>query len=456
MTSRNIARSQGRKGAAYVLALLMLIVLSTLAVALATTTDLEMMKANNAGLALGARLAAESGMDFMRYHLARTALPAWAPGNQMLGFLATELNTALGGTANLAGVSVTYDGSVTTVPPIQLAGGRSFSARVEMSSGNVLKVTVTGTAPAGSGDPGSTVDQTLTMEYQPETPSAYSYGIFSKGPLAIGANLSFTGVNSPGEASMCSAASGSAIIIDSGYVDGDLCATHADATMDIGATVNGKIRKNVPEVTVERPDGAEFLPYATNLLNSSSNFGLDHYENIRIAAGTNPEFGNSVTISGVMYVETPNTVTFANSVEMTGAIVTEDAGEGADLTANNIYFKNNLLVHGIEELPDEPQFEGLQEHAGTAILAPGFDVGFKNNFTTVNGSVIAESLELKNNLDGIVYGSIIILGGSGLNFNQNARLAIDRSKYHGDPPGTAESQPTVLIPLPDSYQEGAS
>jgi hypothetical protein len=225
--------------------------------------------------------------------------------------------------------------------------------------------------------------------------------------------------------------------------------------MDIGAHVNGKIRKNVPEVTIERPSGAEFLPYAINPINSSSNFGLATYENIRIAANTNPTFSNGVQIKGVMYVESPNVVTFANSCEMTGVIVTQDAGEDSDLSANSIYFKNNLLVHGVEELDDLPQFEGLHELAGTAILAPGFDIGFKNNFTTVNGSVIAESLELKNNLDGIVYGSIIILGGNGLNFNQNARLAIDRSKYKGDPPGTAESLPTVLIPIPDSYSEGA-
>ena len=429
----------------------MLVVLSALALALTSTTNLGVLKAGNWRADLDARLAAESGMTFMTRQVSGVPLPSWAPGDQLLGVLATELQELLEGTPNLQGGSITYDGSAIVVPAIALDGGRSFTARIELASGNVLRLSITGSAPAGSQAASPEVARTVSMEFQPETPSAFSYGVFSKGPLRIGQNLRFEGINSNSEASMYSAAAGTAVVIESGQVDGDICTMRPDAVIDVGANVMGEIRRGVPPVTVVRPTGAAFKSFATTPFNPAANT----FNNVVIEAGTNPTFNNNVTIRGVMYIKSPNIVTFRNNANLTGVIVTDDAGPNADPTLNRIYFKNNLTVHGPEELPDTPQFSGLRTMVGTAIMAPGFNLEFKNNFTSVSGSIVAESFTLKNNLDAVVYGSIIVLGDDGLQFEQNSTLRIDRSKYHGEPPGSVPSGPTLLVPMPDSYCEAS-
>ncbi|MHC4678528.1 MAG: hypothetical protein ACYTEK_07500, partial [Planctomycetota bacterium] len=45
--------------------------------------------------------------------------------------------------------------------------------------------------------------------------------------------------------------------------------------------------------------------------------------NATIAAGTNPLFKGSVTIEGVLVVESPNVVTFGRNVALQGLIVAE-------------------------------------------------------------------------------------------------------------------------------------
>jgi len=448
----------GREGIVYVLALLLICIFSSLAVAFISTTDLALFKGRNATLALDARLAAESGMNYLMYQMTSETLPAGSAGQTMLDNLAASLADRLDGTANLSGETVTYDGTTISVPQIALDGQCSFTAQITLLDDD-LRLSVTGRSPTSAQSPEHTLARQIAMDLGPDSDSANptQYGIFSKGPVDIDMNLSLVGANDPEEGSIYSAAEGDAIDIDSGYVDGDVCTLHEDAVIDCGATVNGDIETGVPEVPIPTLDGSVFEPFATNIVDASTvvNKG-GTFENIRILAGTNPSFDKAVTIRGVMYVEAPNYVYFKNNVDFTGVIVTEDPGEGADPATHKIEFKNNLTLNGIEDLPDSSEFEDLKQHEGTAILAPGFALEFKNNFSSVSGTIAADSITLKNNLNGTVYGSIIIVGDGGVDFKNNSNLTIDQSKYNRATPGViSASGPVTLVVHPSSYTEGS-
>jgi len=440
----------------YVLALLLVCLFSSLAVAFISTTDLALCKGNNSRLALDARLAAESGMNYMVYQLTAEALPPGSTGQAMLDNLATSLADRLNETGNLGEAQVSYDGTTISIPPISLDSRRSFSAEITLVDGK-LRLSVTGQSPVCRQSADRMLARTLAVELESSYRSPLEYGIFSKGPVDIDMNLNLIAAGDPADASVYSAAQGNAIIIDSGYIDGNVSVCQEDAVINCGATVNGDIETGVPEVPVPTLDGSIFEPFATNIVDSSTDTSKGGtFENIRILAGTNPQFTKAVTIRGVMYVEAPNYVYFKNNVDFTGVIVTEDPGEDADPDTHKIEFKNNLTIRGIEELPDSAEFEGLKQYQGTAVIAPGFALEFKNNFSSVSGVIAAESITLTNNLDGLVYGSLVILGDGGVDFKNNAHLTIDHSKYNRAAPGlVAGTAPVNLVVRPSSYTEGS-
>ena len=128
-------------------------------------------------------------------------------------------------------------------------------------------------------------------------------------------------------------------------------------------------------------------------------------------------------------------------------------GPGASLNHHRVYFKNNLTLRGLDELPNTPDFATLRTMGGSAVLLPGFALEFKNNFTSISGTVAAQQIVAKNNLSGTVYGSIISLGSGGLTFENNSSITIDRSKYPGQAPGLIPGQPRTLFLQPASYLE---
>jgi len=443
---------------AYVLSLLMLVMLTTMAVSMASTTEMAMLKSSNACLELDARLAADSGTNFISYLIITASLGGSSDAQQMLDVLAASLGENLDGSATLQGASVTYDGTTITVPSIWLTDCQRFDAHVAIASGNVLRLSVSGQAPTTSGDLGQAVTRSVSMDFKAQTPGALGYGVFSKGSLVAGTNLNYVGAGSPSDASFYTAASGTAVTLGSGYVDGSVNCLYADAQVVSGATVNGGIHLGMPEVPAPVPDGSVFEPFATRIVDSHTDFSGGPFDNIRIKAGTNPEFGNNVAVRGVMYVEAPNNVSFGNNISFTGVMVTQDPGAGADPALHTIYFKNNMAMRGVEDLPDTSDFHVLRGMGGTAILAPGFTVQFKNNFLTctTQGTILADRLIAGENLTASVCGSIITLNG-GMQLNNNARITItlDQSRYGGSAPGVTTGGPVTLARMPDTYCEGS-
>lgn len=435
-----------------ILALIFICIFSALAIAMTISSNTNLLMSNNYAYAQVARLQAESGLGYYAYYLRNTVVPGDVRAQELLDALAETLSDELDGSPNLQGATISYDGAAIFIPQITTIGGGTFSATISTVSDDILRIVVTGSVSFGDGQLTKSLQRSIAVDFtaSPSGP-AFDYGLFSKGPIVIGENLNFVGANKPGEASMYSTAEGNAITLQSGQTSGNVCTAYEDANVDIGATIGGEIRLGIGVIALPTIDVSIFEDFATNPVDEDTDTSTGTFTNIRILAGTDPQFG-TVTILGVMYVEAPNRVNFTNNVEITGVIVTEDPGSGASPEEHKIYFKNNLTIHGVELLPDTPQFAELRTMPGTAILAPGFTVEFKNNFSSVSGIIAADSIILKNNLNAILYGSLIVYGDQGLNLKNNANLTIDRSAYQGIPSGIIPTE-TKLTPNPDSYIE---
>jgi Tfp pilus assembly protein PilX len=438
-------------GAAYVLTLLFLCVITSLGVALAASTNLNLQKAKNWRLVMEAQLAAESGLAYHTHLLKSTQIADSSTGQAVLDSLATDLADQLDGSALLQGQSVGYDGSTIAIPAIALEDGKSFSAEVTLVTGKVLRLRVVAEVPAST-VPDATIRRAVSIEVEP-APDTFGYGMFAKGPIVIGSGFNFVGANDPAEASMASAAGGVAITVADGHIDGNVVTYRPDATVAIGATVGGQIICGADSPDDPQIDGSIFEPFATNTVDAGTDTSSGTFTNIRVEAGADSVFGNGVNIRGVMYIEAPNKISFVNNANITGVIVSEDPGPGAEPSEHYLYFKNNLTVHGLDELPDTPEFATLRGMAGSAFLLPGFTLEFKNNFSSVSGVIAAREIIAKNNLDGIVYGSIIALGDVGVTFKNNAMVTIDRARYPSLAPGIVLVGPKRLAVRPSSYTE---
>jgi len=287
----------------------------------------------------------------------------------------------------------------------------------------------------------------------------FDYGIASRGRIIMTGNARVLGVNDPHEADILSATYSTPEAVrltGNPTIDGDVstCSPFSYVSItgnpDIGGhtdwdVIQDHIHTGIGDVAFPEIDPTVFEPFATNLVDSSTNTnGNRTFENIRIAAGTNPTFSGNTTLRGVVFIEAPNKVRFSGNLDFTGVIVTEDAGEDA-YDDNTIRFTGNMTSAGVETLPDAPQFAALREMPGSMLLAPGFGVHFTGNFGTVNGAMAADKFVLTGNSGGIVHGPIISYGDSDFTLTGNAHLAIDRGHYLHAPSGFVPEPATAAL-----------
>ena len=81
-------------------------------------------------------------------------------------------------------------------------------------------------------------------------------------------------------------------------------------------------------------------------------------------ANTNPNFSGNATVQGIVYVKSPNTLTFRGNTTLAGFIVFEAAG---DSSQNVIDMRGNFSV---ANLPAGAQYDALRTISGIAIMAP--------------------------------------------------------------------------------------
>ena len=448
-----------QKGTALIIAMMFVSLVAVLSTSLVMSANINLATADNSGKVLDARLAAESGIEFMTYQLRSVELTTGPTIASVMDAIATTLATELDGTTNLGAQTVSYDDTTLTIPAITLPGGDSFTTTIAVGSWNTLLLTVTGQITTDTG----TISRTIAMEAQISSGGASNYSVYAKGPVNIGMNVTITGVNNDDEASIVSAASGAAISISSGSIQGSVAAVQEEgtATIDIGSTeVSGETLYGVicPEPIIDVDVFTVFADYQTiDEFTDLSNIPFNTLTNATIEAGTNPEFDNDITINGVLYIKSPNVVTFKNKCTMTGVMVSATPLPGYDPAENIVYFNNNLTANSVAELPDIDPFTVIRTMAGSSFLLPGFKLEIKNNLlTTIAGNIAAEEIVMKNNVTCSIKGNLFALGDAGLTLNNNAELTIDTSDMIGSGPGLMRGDVNIvktLMLLPDTYAE---
>ncbi len=430
----------------------MLCLFATLSVSMATTTDLSAQQSNNNKYIFEAQLAAESGLAYMVNIL--TGIPQLDTSTEEACFtsLYDELCDRMNDNVNFQGSSVTIGDDTISIPAIVLRNA-SFKSTLAMPEDGIIRLLVFGKALTDSGY--GSIIRSVSMDFEISTGTAIEYGIYIKGPLVSNNKLIINYTNDPQEASICSGASGVAVTLkNDSYLAGDLLTSDPTATVDFQGSVEveGDIRLGEGTASLPDLDPSIYAPFATNVLDSSSNFELSSYENIRIKAGTNPNFDADVTIKGVMYIEAPNNVTFLNKAYITGVIATEDPGDGAGYGSHTIKFDNDVEYYSTDVLGDD--FAGLKALSGASIIAPNYKVIFNNKLTYDADTIACDDLTLLGPLQGTIHGNILVYGDQTTEFNNEVEITFDWSKMNGPGAGfVGGSGDTALTVVPSTYSE---
>lgn len=426
---------------AYVLSLVVLALCSSLAVAMVSTTTVNLTRSENMKKAFNAQLAAEGGLGFMLQTLSNATLPQTTTYETMMTDLAEELGDVLDETPNLGDSVVSGTDSSITIPAIAVEGA-VFSAVLTRLNPDGLgnqqcRLSVTGTV--GGMSRSVAIDMRLTKA----SSSLFDYGIASKGTIDISGNAKVLSMSDAADASIFSAADDSTVIQARGNasIAGDLYACADDiSTINLSgnADVGGEsdtdeIYANHTHLGMDEPefpelDLAPFPALTTTVIDSSTQTsGIKTFENAHILPGTNPTFNGITTINGILYIEAPNNVKFNGNLVINGFIVTSD-GSDLPLSDNQITFCGNVSVPGVDALPDTPEFQDVKDQEGTAILAPGFGVTFRGNNSGIDGLIAADQLTFRGNtsLGGELTGSVLGLADLPMLVRGNTKITINR------------------------------
>jgi len=456
--SRHYTCRAGRNtGIVSFIALILLAVFATLGMAFAHSTNLNLQASANEARALNARMAAEGGLNFFCY-LLESSETSDGSDQEIMDSIADILRSALEGPGCLSAGSITCDGITVTVPTVTFTGMKgALAAEIYMMTDGTIDMKVTGQAGAARRVAG------ITLDVQGGSGGVFARGVVTNGPITVAGNGRLRGVNNPAEAEVYTATTQNMVFDLSGNssIEGDVYATNGGGTYSLSG--NSKIagcRAGDPELPdhvnfgtapfeIPEVDGSPFEPFAVNpVTQTSGNYSLS---NIRIPAGTNPQFSGNYTIRGVIYIESPNVVTFTGNTTIEGVIVTEDAGDGATVT-NQIAFQGNTTLRGVADLPNTPEYAALRDLPGSMILAPGFALDFHGNFGTISGCMAGDKFTFHGNSGGTMKGSIINYGQTEMIFQGNSTFWFDRSGEVENPSGFSVSEP-VLTVVAQSYTE---
>jgi cytoskeletal protein CcmA (bactofilin family) len=439
------------------MALIVLATLSVWAISICSISGTNLQLADNQRRADCVRAAAESGQEIVRTWLSCVAIAGDTPPESRFTSIASQFISAAHA---VSGITPVLSGSVLTVPTVTLdsSDARSFSASLTQIDDETIRADVTGIY--------GSITKTIRANYMfgVRTDTVFDFGVATKGPLHLSGNIELEGVNVSVESDVFieSAAQNLALsIIGNSQIAGDVKITNPNGYVDLQggqASIGGEtgdaalnhvtIGHEPPEFPVPDPD--HFAPYVTNIIDSSTDMAADAtYENVRILAGTNPIFTGNVTLNGILFIETPNMVTFAGNVSVTGIII----GDG-DVTdnsgANQVNFLGGVDSAPVTELVGS-QFDGLQQEKNTFLLAPGFHLGFGGNFSTLNGAICGNGLDFFGNAGGTINGSVINYSDKEMTLSGNNDLSFNRSGTTEIPAGFI--QDIVLNYDPQSYSE---
>lgn len=457
------ARSQYQKRSAFALivSMIFLIVFSALAISMAAISGVNSEIASNQQKADSARACAESGVEVLRFWLSHVSFSGTTPTaemfNEVKAYLSNDL--AANGITNIAAYPVR---SALYIPPVTLesTNGKSFWALISQLDADTLQLHITGTC--------GQFTRTIRVDYDygQRANNVFDFGVATRGPLSLSGNIELDGVNVSIESSVYIESENSTLalsIIGNSQIAGDVSIANPVATVDLQggragiggetgqAAIDNHVDFGVAPSEFPEPNPAYFEPFVTNIVDSNTDTSSDIVlENVRILAGTNPTFSGHATLKGVIFVETPNVVTFTGTTDVIGIIV-GDGDIADDSGTNRIEFSGDVSSTSVSELPDEPQFADLRDETGTFAMAPGFHLSFGGSFDTINGAIAGNGIEFFGNAGGIINGSIINYADKEMTLSGNSDLYFNRSGTTQVPAGFVPQ--IVLAYNPTSYSE---
>ncbi|MDD4889876.1 MAG: hypothetical protein PHU85_08075 [Phycisphaerae bacterium] len=421
-----------RRGFSSLIATFYVALFSGLAIAFVAFSSLNSAIAGNARAEQAALTAAESGLSIVRYRLSEISLNVKLSPTECFAAIGQSLSDAFNGTVNLGGRSVSASGTRVYVPPINVdlnVPGANFDAEiVPVAQG--YQVTVTG----AYGTVRRPIRILVVEQLGPVDNSIMKNGIVSRGSVHMNGSATLHS-NVPGGAAIMSLdpdASPPIHVGGSGVFDGDFYMVKPDVTASqvVGGSAlflnpetgyyesnaAAHVHSGVAEPQFPRVNTAVFdqliatLP-KTTITSESDLTHVSTLHNTLIRAGTNPRFQNGMTITGLVYIEWPNNVTFGGSVNLTGMIVCQPPPFEPSIYAsptNDMIFNGAINSSGAENLPDTPEYAGLRSQKGTFLLAKDYEVLFNGAMGTVNGSIYASDLTMNGATTGTVRGSILV------------------------------------------------
>ena len=446
-----------RRGVTSMLAMIYLILCSSLALGFYYSISTAIAVGDNSSAISHARLAAESGMEIIRVPLSRLVIPPSADAKNIIDVVHAQLADMLEATENLKGREIKLVGKTIHIPAgedqfiaLDNSGSR-FRVEIKQLGGSTdLSVRVLGRSSR------SNVTRTVSMTFQERehSSSILQYGIVSRAPISMDSNAFVTGMPTPaaGDMLIVTNVKPALTMKANTTVSGDVNLSDPNGTVSVASPtmIKGEIIKGVTVPEFPTVDTSAFKPYATNRISGNSpTITTPILKNLYIRANTNPKFAGTL-IQGVIYIETPNKVTFDHNLTIQGVIVQQNDGTG-DTTANQITFNSNTTLTGVETLPALPEFpKELREMTGSMILAPNFMVHFESNFGVSGGTIVAGKIDMDSNTNGVIKGSVICMGTESFHLDSNSAITISNENTR-TPAGLFFS--SHYVALPGSYSE---
>lgn len=461
--------SRKRRGITSMMAMLFMVLIGTLALGFYATVTTSTALASNDQRTAKALMAAESGLQFMRYQLAHVDIPPNTLPANLLAQLYQDLSTSEHITGNLAtGCTIAHTGNTISIPAeagkmIVTNATENTGFRVTITDvGSVGEIVCTVTGMSGTGRV-STKGVRLDFSRQPIETELFDNAVAAKGKIVMqkGSILGVAGISADTIANIMSAKNTSpALSMTGGTIGGNIGIVDPGLAVVTGGTVHGSgnlttIYNNyiketdAPEFPVVNTD--VFAPYATNTYSSSGSTTL---KNLRIPANTGTaahplKFTSNTTVQGILYIESPNYIEFKGNTTLAGFIVFENDGTSSN---NSILMSGNFSVGN---LPVGADFDPLRAITGVAIVAPTTKLEFTGSADSqLRGNVIVGAFRNGGSADiQIDKGSLIAMNETGDAAVFNGKTIRFTATGKDNQPSTGVSYSERFTPSKGSYLE---
>lgn len=450
-----------RRGAVLIISMIFILLFSALAVSMASLSDTNVQLASNQQKVNSALLAAYSGLDVVRFWLNRFIISGNVDPDDRFEQFKTSLQNDFEDNelSNLTAYTVD-DYIVIPSVNLNLETGQRFSVMFKKVDNDNIQIYVFGHC--------GNIMRILRVDFQfsEKANTVFDFGVASKGPLSLSGNIELEGVNVSVDASVYIESENSNLaleIIGNSQIAGDVSIVNPIASVylqggqagiggETGAdAIENHVTFGAPPSSFPEPNPQAFAHYATNIVDANTDTSAGAtFNNIRILAGTNPTFSGHVTLNGVVFIETPNVVTFTGTTNITGLIIGDGDIEDNSGT-NQLIFRGAVSSQPVTELPDEEQFQEIKEETGTFVMAPGFELSFGGGFDTLNGAIAGNGIKFFGNAGGTIRGSVINYSDEKMTLTGNSDLYFNRSGLDEVPAGFIPE--LILQYNPESYSE---